>query len=313
MADPAAAAAWWQPGSLLIAATPLGNPGDASARLTAALSAADLILAEDTRRLRRLMRDLGLAPPDRVLSCFDGNERSRCEPVLAALRLGERVVLVSDAGTPLVSDPGTAVIAAVLAEGLPIHALPGPSAVLIALVLSGCPTDRFTFEGFLPRTPAARDRRLARISAAEETHIVFESPRRVAATLTALVAACGADRPAALVREATKRHEEVRRGTLGSLAEHARTVPILGECVLVVGRRTMDRPQPAGGAAGDATSGQPAPDPDLMRAAASVATLVAAGADRRTAAREVATLTGQARSAVYNASLRDGPGSGPPG
>lgn len=304
-------AAWWRPGSLLIAATPLGNPGDASARLAAALSAADLILAEDTRRLRRLMRDLGLAPPGRVLSCFEGNERSRCEPVLKALRSGERIVLVSDAGTPMISDPGAAVIAAVLDEGLPIQALPGPSAVLIALVLSGCRADRFTFEGFLPRTPAARERRLAHIGAAAETHIVFESPRRVAATLTALVAACGPDRPAALVREATKRHEEVRRGTLGSLAEHALAVPIMGECVLVIGgRRTSDRAESGGGPdlRGHVAGRSAPPDPDLMRAAASVAALVAAGADRRSAAREVAALTGQARSAVYNASL---PGTAP--
>jgi len=274
VADPAAAAAWWQPGSLLIAATPLGNPGDASARLTAALSAADLILAEDTRRLRRLMRDLGLAPPDRVLSCFDGNERSRCEPVLAALRLGERVVLVSDAGTPLVSDPGTAVIAAVLAEGLPIHALPGPSAVLIALVLSGCPTDRFTFEGFLPRRGPERRERLDDIAARTLTTVLYESPRRVADTVTELRDTCGGTRLVSLCRELTKLHEEVWTGPLDDAVEHLARREPRGEYVLVV-----DAAAPAG----------PVDDEVLL---AELDAELRAGASRRDAARSVAARHG---------------------
>lgn len=285
---------WWPGGTLLVAATPLGNPGDASHRLVAALAGADLVLAEDTRRFRRLAGDLGVPVRARVLSCFEGNERARIAAALGALRDGQRVLLVSDAGTPTISDPGWGLVQAAVAADCPVVALPGPSAVLIALVLSGLPADRFTFEGFLPRAGAQRAERLARIAAASETRILFESPRRTAATLRALLDACGADRPAALVREATKRHEEVRRGTLATLTAHAEAVTVLGEVVVVIG--------PAAGA-GDPDGRRRPVDGSLGRAAGSVVALVAAGADRRTAAREVAALTGLPRTALYNASL----------
>jgi 16S rRNA (cytidine1402-2'-O)-methyltransferase len=222
---------------LLVAATPIGNPADASPRLAAALADADVLAVEDTRRLRRLCADLGVKPTGRLVSLFEGNEAGRVGDLVAAVRDGAMVLLVTDAGTPLVSDPGYRVVAACAGDGLAVSVLPGPSAVLAALVVSGLPTDRFCVEGFLPRKAGERDRRLAELAGDARTLVLFESPRRTAATLQALAAAFGADRPAAVCRELTKTYEEVRRGPLGELAGWAGS-GVLGEVTIVVGGRT---------------------------------------------------------------------------
>ncbi|MCU0271536.1 MAG: 16S rRNA (cytidine(1402)-2'-O)-methyltransferase [Acidimicrobiales bacterium] len=224
-------------GVLLVAATPIGNPADASPRLAAALADADVLAVEDTRRLRRLCADLGVKPTGRLVSLFEGNEAGRVGDLVAAVRDGAMVLLVTDAGTPLVSDPGYRVVAACAGDGLAVSVLPGPSAVLAALVVSGLPTDRFCVEGFLPRKAGERDRRLAELAGDARTLVLFESPRRTAATLQALAAAFGADRPAAVCRELTKTYEEVRRGPLGELAGWAGS-GVLGEVTIVVGGRT---------------------------------------------------------------------------
>ncbi len=225
------------PGVLVVAATPIGNVEDASPRLRAELAAADVVAAEDTRRLTRLCRDLGVRPGGRVVSLFEGNERGRADELVDLVGEGSRVLLVTDAGTPLVSDPGYRVVSRCADEDLPVTVVPGPSAALAALVVSGLPSDRFCVEGFLPRKESERRRRLDDLAYETRTLVFFESPRRTAATLRALGAAFGGDRPAAVCRELTKTHEEVRRG---SLAELAATTDerVLGEVTIVVGGRT---------------------------------------------------------------------------
>jgi 16S rRNA (cytidine1402-2'-O)-methyltransferase len=230
-------------GALVVAATPIGNPADASRRLIDVLTSADVVAAEDTRRLRRLCADLGVVLPGRVVSHFEGNEAARVEELTGAVRSGALVVLVTDAGTPLVSDPGYRLVAACAAEGLPVTVVPGPSAALAALVVSGLPSDRFAVEGFLPRKAGERDRRLADLAHDARTLVLFESPRRTATTLAALAASFGADRPAVVCRELTKTHEEVRRGSLAELATWACT-GVLGEVTIVVAGRP-DRPSDA--------------------------------------------------------------------
>jgi 16S rRNA (cytidine1402-2'-O)-methyltransferase len=223
-------------GALVVAATPIGNVGDASSRLRVELGRADLVAAEDTRRLRRLCADLDVVPRGRVVSLFEGNERARVDDLADAVDAGSRVLLVTDAGTPLVSDPGYRIVAECAKRGLAVTVLPGPSAALAALVVSGLPSDRFCVEGFLPRKAGERDRRLAEVVHDSRTHVFFESPRRTAATLSAMAGVLGADRPAAVCRELTKTHEEVRRGTLGSLAADT-DERVLGEVTIVVGGR----------------------------------------------------------------------------
>lgn len=283
------------PGRLLVASTPIGNPGDASVRLRRALASADVVAAEDTRRLRRLCADLEVSPRGRLVSTFEGNERERTDDLLAAVRAGSQVLLVTDAGTPLVSDPGYRVVTACAAAGVPVTVLPGPSAALAALVVSGLPTDRFCVEGFLPRKPGERERRLAELRHDPRTLVVFESPRRVAATLRALAAAFGADRPAAVCRELTKTHEEVRRGSLGSLAAET-DERVLGEVTIVVaGRRSrLDDADPV----------------DL------VADRERAGLSRKEAIADVASELGLPKREVYAAvvaanAAADAPGEGP--
>ena len=222
-----------EPGRVLLAATPLGNPGDASARLRTALAGAPVIAAEDTRRLRRLAADLGAAPPGRVLSFFEGNEAERVPVLLCALAAGQDVLLVTDAGMPSVSDPGYRLVAAAVAAGFEVTCLPGPSAVLAALAVSGLAVDRFCFEGFLPRKPGDRRRALETLSTEHRTIVFFESARRLAATLAGCSAVLGADRPAAVCRELTKTYEEVRRGPLAELAAWAQA-GVRGEITVVV-------------------------------------------------------------------------------
>jgi len=204
---------------LLLAGVPIGQPGDASSRLRDALVAADVIAAEDTRRLHRLCRDLGVTPGGRVLSYFDGNESERTPRLVESLREGLTVLLVTDAGMPSVSDPGYRLVAAAAAEDLPISCLPGPSAVTTALAVSGLPSDRFCFEGFLSRKGGERRARLATLAAERRTAVFFEAPHRLAECLADMASVLGKQRRAVVCRELTKTHEEVRRGSLAELAE----------------------------------------------------------------------------------------------
>src|SRR5215510_10769660 len=208
-------------GTLIVAATPIGRADDASPRLAAALASADVVAAEDTRRLRRLAGDLGVTIAGRVVSYFEGNEARRTSDFVDALRAGDDVLLVTDAGMPSVSDPGYRIVAAAIEADLPIRVLPGPSAVLAALAVSGLPVDRFCFEGFLPRKAGERRARLAELAAEPRTCVYFEAPHRLAESLAAMADAFGGDRGAAVCRELTKTYEEVKRGPLSELAAWA--------------------------------------------------------------------------------------------
>jgi 16S rRNA (cytidine1402-2'-O)-methyltransferase len=220
-------------GKLILAAAPIGQTDDASPRLRAALAAADVVAAEDTRRLRRLADRLGVTLTGRVVSYFDANERHRAPELVDDLRDGRDVLVITDAGMPGVSDPGYRLVTAAVAAGIPVTALPGPSAVTTALAVSGLPTDRFCFEGFPPRKQGERASRLAELAAEPRTLVFFESPHRLAATLTAMAAAFGADRRAVVCRELTKTYEEIVRAPLGDLAEWAAD-GTRGEVTLVV-------------------------------------------------------------------------------
>ncbi|GHH80086.1 ribosomal RNA small subunit methyltransferase I [Streptomyces sulfonofaciens] len=222
------------PGGLLVlAGTPIGEVADAPPRLAAELAGADVVAAEDTRRLRRLCQALEVRPAGRVVSYFEGNEAARTPELVAALADGARVLLVTDAGMPSVSDPGYRLVAAAVERGIRVTAVPGPSAVLTALALSGLPVDRFCFEGFLPRKPGERRSRLAEAAREKRTQVYFESPRRLDATLAAMAEAFGGGRRAAVCRELTKTYEEVRRGTLAELADWA-AEGVRGEITVVV-------------------------------------------------------------------------------
>ena len=209
---------------LTLAAVPIGRAEDASARLVAELARASLIAAEDTRRVRWLASSLNIELKARVVSYYDAVEARRTAELLGELQAGQDVLLVTDAGTPAISDPGYRLVTAAAAAGLRVTALPGPSAVTTALAVSGLPTDRFSFEGFPPRGPGQRARRFAELAQDRRTQVYFESGRRLAATLAELAASHGADRPAVVCRELTKTHEEIKRGTLAELAEWAALV-----------------------------------------------------------------------------------------
>jgi 16S rRNA (cytidine1402-2'-O)-methyltransferase len=272
-----------QPGTLVLAATPIGRVEDAPPRLAAELAAADVVAAEDTRRLRRLTGDLGVTVTGRVVSYFEGNESARTPVLLEALLAGERVLLVTDAGMPSVSDPGYRLVAAAVEAEVPVTAVPGPSAVLTALAVSGLPVDRFCFEGFLPRKAGERSRRLAGLAGEERTMVFFEAPHRTQAALAAMAEALGADRPAAVCRELTKTHEEVRRGPLAELADWAGE-GVRGEVTIVVS-----------GAAGGP---EVASDPGSLRAA--VAELEERGSSRKEAIVEIARRAGLPKREVYD-------------
>ncbi|MGI5145724.1 16S rRNA (cytidine(1402)-2'-O)-methyltransferase [Plantactinospora sp. CA-294935] len=272
-------------GRLILLGAPLGNPGDASARLRDALGQADVVAAEDTRRLTRLARDLDVTITGKIVSYFEGNEERRTPDLVDAAGDGALVALVTDAGMPSVSDPGYRLVRAALDAGVPVTVAPGPSAVTTALALSGLPTDRFCFEGFLPRTGGPRRARLRALAAEERTLVFFEAPHRVAGALVDLATAFGADRPAALCRELTKTYEEVLRRPLGELATWAATGEPRGEITLVV--------------AGAPAVAAPVPAVADLRAA--VADLEAGGTSRRDAITAVATEYGLRRRDVYNA------------
>lgn len=217
----------------MLAGTPIGSVADAPPRLAEELAAADVIAAEDTRRLRRLTAALGVAPAGRVVSYFEGNEVARTGELVAELAAGARVLLVTDAGMPSVSDPGYRLVAAAIEQGVRVTAVPGPSAVLTALALSGLPVDRFCFEGFLPRKGGERAARLRELADEPRTMVFFESPHRIDDALATMAAVFGDDRPGAVCRELTKTYEEVRRGPLAELAAWAAD-GVRGEITVVV-------------------------------------------------------------------------------
>ncbi len=266
-----------------MAAAPIGRPADASPLLSQALAQTAVVAAEDTRRVRRLAAALGVRIGGRLVSYYDDVESRRVPALLAELRGGADVLLISDAGMPAISDPGYRLVTAAAAAGLAVTALPGPSAVTTALAVSGLASDRFCFEGFAPRRPGERARRFAELAAERRTLLFFESPRRLAVTLAALADALGPGRRAVVCRELTKTHEEIRRGTLAELAGWALGGP-LGEITVVV-------------------EGAPArPEPVAMdRAVQLVAQRELAGTPRKEAIAAVARESGLRRREVYDA------------
>ncbi|MFF4212500.1 16S rRNA (cytidine(1402)-2'-O)-methyltransferase [Streptomyces sp. NPDC001796] len=220
-------------GTLVLAGTPIGDIADAPPRLAEELATADVIAAEDTRRLRRLTQALDVQPAGRVVSYFEGNESARTPELVEALVGGARVLLVTDAGMPSVSDPGYRLVAAAVEKDIRVTAVPGPSAVLTALALSGLPVDRFCFEGFLPRKAGERLSRLREVAEEQRTLVYFEAPHRLDDTLAAMAEVLGGERRAAVCRELTKTYEEVRRGSLGELAAWA-AEGVRGEITVVV-------------------------------------------------------------------------------
>ena len=270
-------------GVLFLVGTPIGNLADLTERARETLAAVDLVAAEDTRRTGRLLKHLGIERP--MLSVFEGNERERVEPILAALREGRDVALVTDAGMPSVSDPGYRLVRACADAGLEVRAVPGPSAVTAALAVSGLPTDRFVFEGFLPRKAGDRRERVVALAEERRTIVLFESPNRVLATLRELADAFGADRPAALCRELTKLHEEVVRGSLDAIATSLGETPPKGEIVLVLGGRTAE------------------PRPSIEDLVAEARALVVGGTRKREAAAVVAARHGAGANEIYRGLL----------
>lgn len=283
-------------GVLTIVATPLGNREDLSPRAARALGDAELVVAEDTRSARRLLAEIGVAPPPPIVSCFDANEEGRAAEVAARLRAGARVALVSEAGTPLVSDPGYRVVRAAIDVGARVVPVPGPSAALAALVASGLPTDRFLFLGFPPRRSGGRRSLFQSVRLLPFTLVLYESPLRAAVTLADLAAVLGPSRRACLARELTKQHEELVRGELGELAARYAAGRPLGEVTLVVEGTSAEALREAWD------------DEALAREAAA---LLAGGASPRDAARELAAASGRPRRDVYRivTAQRGGAGS----
>jgi 16S rRNA (cytidine1402-2'-O)-methyltransferase len=272
-------------GRLLIGATPLGQPTDASARLISALGSADVIAAEDTRRIRTLAQALAVKLAGKVVSLYDQNEATRVPALVAEIAAGATVLLVSDAGMPLISDPGYRLVSACVDSGLTVSCLPGPSAVTTALSVSGLPSEKFCFEGFAPRRHSARMSWFATLASEARTCVFFESPRRLADTLGDAVEALGSDREAVVCRELTKTHEEIVRGSLGELAEWAKE-GVLGEITVVLAGAT--------------------PTADVQTLVAEVTALVEEGMRVKDACAQVIALHPGApsRRALYDAVLR---------
>lgn len=267
---------------IILAATPIGNLGDASRRLVDALTNATVVAAEDTRTTQRLLAALGIENRPRLIALHDHNEKDRA-PELVELARDRDVLVLSDAGMPTVSDPGYGLVAAAAAAGVTVTAIPGPSAVLTALAVSGLPTDRFTFEGFVPRKPGERASALRALAGEPRTMVFFDAPTRVAATLADMAAAFGDDRRAAVCRELTKLHEEIARGTLAELTAWAGD-GVRGELVIVV--------------AGAAPREVAFPD-----AVTQVLELVRTGTRLKDAAGEVSAHTGHSSRELYQAAL----------
>lgn len=271
-------------GRIVLAATPIGNSADASPRLRELLETADLIAAEDTRRLRDLASRLELTITAPVIAVHDHNERDKAEVLVAEARGGKTVALVSDAGMPAVSDPGFRVVEAAAAAGVLVTVVPGPSAVLAALSVSGLATDRFTFEGFLPRKAGGRTSALRALTGEPRTMVFFEAPHRLVATLDDMADSFGADRPAAVSRELTKTYEETRRGTLAELVAWARESDPRGEIVVTVG-------------------GRPAEQPSMAELVAEALRRVEAGERAKDAVADLAGVAGVSRRDLYAAVL----------
>ena len=273
-------------GTLYLAATPIGNPADASSRLRDALLTADIVAAEDSRRAVRLFRDLDVVAPGRLVSFYDAIESQRSNELIDELLAGHNVVVITDAGMPSVSDPGYRIVSAAIAAGVQVRVLPGPSAVLSALAVSGLPVDRFCFEGFLPRQAGARATALRELHNERRTMVFFEAPHRTQATVNAMCEAFGPDRSAAICREMTKTHEEIVRGTLADLVTWADR-EVLGEVTIVV----------AG------VEAPPSSGPQQWLPA--VSQLVADGMSTRDAVAEVAAQMSASKREVYDAVLAE--------
>jgi 16S rRNA (cytidine1402-2'-O)-methyltransferase len=270
---------------MVLVATPIGNLRDLSPRAVDELRAADVVVCEDTRRTGRLLEHAGIPAP-RLIVANEHTEATAAAHVRRLLAHGTTVAVVTDAGTPGVADPGARLVATALADGHLVETVPGPSAALAALVISGLPTDRFVVEGFLPRAGAERRRRLAALRAEARTVVLFEAPHRLARTLRDLVTVLGAERAVVLARELTKLHEEVWRGTLSDAAHRAEAAEPRGEHVIVV-------------------AGAPAPPPPTLdEVDGALAAAFAAGLDRKAAVADVATTLGAPRRLVYDAALR---------
>ena len=282
-------------GAIVLVGTPIGNLGDLSPRAARALDEADIVYCEDTRHSRKLLTHAGIHGAS-LRSLHEHNEQERIGEILAEVRGGATVAIVSDAGMPGVSDPGSRVVEAAAAAGLTVTVVPGPSAVLAALVASGLPTDRFVFEGFLPRSGRPRRDRVAEVASESRTTVLFEAPGRVGATLRDLAEACGGDRPVVVARELTKLHEELWRGSLAEAAAWAEA-PVRGEVVLVLG-------------------GAPEPSEVAVADEALVAALsdrLSAGERTRGAVDEVASAFGVPRRRVYELALAVRDTGAPPG
>jgi 16S rRNA (cytidine1402-2'-O)-methyltransferase len=279
---------------LVLAATPIGDPDDASPRLRRALETADVIAAEDTRRLHRLATMLGVTVTAKLVAVFDAAERGRAASLLDEVEAGRTVLVVTDAGMPLVSDPGYVLVTEAIARKLRVTVIPGPSAVTAAIAVAGIPANQFCFEGFLPRKGGDRRTRCAALARETRAIVAFESPRRLASSLVDLLAAFGGDRPAAVCRELTKTHEDVIRGTLAELVEWSASTEVLGEITLVV----------AG-----APPRTEVIEPAVLRA--EVAEQVSSGSSRRDAVDAVAAVHGMSRREVYAVVLDQSTGSDP--
>lgn len=270
--------------ALVLAATPLGNPLDASERLKQAIASAEIIAAEDSRRFHRLASDLGVTFTAKVISFFEGNESDRTVEILELLRSGKEVLVVTDAGMPTISDPGFRLLRDAIAQNIETTVIPGPSAPTMAIALSGLPTDRFTFEGFAPRAQGARKSFYEKLRFEERTMVMFEAPHRLAESLADALAIFGADRSAAICREMTKTYEEVVRGSLKDLLKWSMSKEILGEITLVI----------AGSAAGSEIT-------SAADAVSRVKDYEAAGMDRKEAIATVADESGLPKKIVYAA------------
>ena len=274
-------------GQLILAATPLGNILDASERLKQTLQEADLIAAEDTRRAKRLFADLNLEVKAPVISLFEENEIEKIPDIIEKLKNGAKVVVISDAGTPAISDPGYRLVTKAIEENISITVIPGPSAVLSALILSGLPTDRFSFEGFIARKGKERTEILNNLNTQSRTMVLFESPRRTLQTLQDIQEVVGESRKAAVVREISKTYEEVIRGSISDLVSWAQAKEVLGEITLVI--------------AGVENTGKKEVDEEAIR---QVKQLVDGGSSFKDAVQEVSTQQGLSRRELYEASLR---------